>query len=323
MSRMHAACVEIEPELIAAATGEAAGAAIARVQAHIDRCASCAGAYQRYRAIEGVVGAARHAGVPPVDVVRARKRLEAQLADLRRRTLRYRIFPSPLGHILIALSEQGVSLVEYLGRSRTVAHSRLSRLPGAEPVKDGVEVEAFFRELTDYLAGRQTRLEWPLDLRLARGDFDRRVLQATAAIPYGAVCSYSGIACEVGKPTAARAVAQALRWNPLPIVVPCHRVIGNSGALTGYAGDKLDLKAELLAVEGVPTLRTQREPRIPHAAMYVSESGDRWYCLPTCPSLKSNEHPHRFLFFASRERAEAAGRAPCDLCRPDLHPVER
>jgi methylated-DNA-[protein]-cysteine S-methyltransferase len=318
---MHPACVEIEPELIAAATGEAAAGAAARVQAHVERCAPCAGAFQRYRAIDGVVGTARNADAPPADVVRARKRLETQLADLRRRTLRYRIFPSRLGNILIALSEQGVSLVEYLGRARTLSHSRLARMAGAEPVEDGVEVEALFRELLDYLEGRQTRLEWPLDLRLARGDFDRMVLQATADIPYGAVCSYAGIACEVGKPTAARAVAQALRWNPLPIVVPCHRVIGTSGALTGYAGDKLGLKAELLAVEGVPTLRTARESRIPREAMYTGEPHDRWYCLPTCPSLVSNEHPHRMLFFASRERAEAAGREPCDTCRPDLNPV--
>ena len=323
MNRPHPACVEIEPELIAAATGEAAGAAVARVQTHVGRCVSCADAYQRYRAIEDVVGATRDTGAPPVDVARARKRLETQLADLRHRTLRYRIFPSRLGHILIALSEQGVSLVEYLGRGRTLSHSRLSRLPGAEAIEDGVEVEALFRQLMDYLDGRQTRLEWPLDLRLARGRFDRMVLEATAGIPYGAVCSYAGIACEVGKPTAARAVAQALRWNPLPIVVPCHRVIGTSGALTGYAGDKVDLKAELLAVEGVPTLHTARESRIPRDAMYVSEPHDRWYCLPTCPSLKSNDHPHRFLLFGSRERAEAAGREPCDTCRPDLHPVAR
>ena len=75
------------------------------------------------------------------------------------------------------------------------------------------------------------------------------MLRATAAVPYGAVTSYSGIAAEISRPAATRAVAQALRWNPLPIVVPCHRIIGTSGALTGYSGNKIGLKQQLLAVE--------------------------------------------------------------------------
>jgi O-6-methylguanine DNA methyltransferase len=105
----------------------------------------------------------------------------------------------------------------------------------------------------DYLKGRRTHLEWPLDLRLARSDFHREVLGATAAVPYGTVTSYVGIATEIGQPRAVRAVAQALRHNPVPIVVPCHRIIGASGDLTGYAGNKLGLKEQLLAVEGVRT----------------------------------------------------------------------
>jgi len=144
------------------------------------------------------------------------------------------------------------------------------------------------------------------------------VLRATAAIPYGAVCSYAGIASEIGKPTASRAVAQALRWNPLPIVVPCHRVVGSSGALTGYAGDKLDLKRRLLTVEGVSTAGGALMPR---SSMYVSMPGETSYCLPTCTWIPGVDHPHRFLLFGLRERAEAAGLAPCTDCRPDLPPI--
>ena len=144
------------------------------------------------------------------------------------------------------------------------------------------------------------------------------MLRATAAIPYGAVCSYAGIACEIGKPTASRAVAQALRWNPLPIVVPCHRVVGSSGALVGYAGEKVDLKRRLLALEGV--MRAEGT-RIPRATMYVTLPREQCYCLPTCTWIPTADHPHRFLFFGSRERAEAAGLTPCEDCRPDLHPL--
>ena len=143
-------------------------------------------------------------------------------------------------------------------------------------------------------------------------------LRATSEIPYGAVCSYAGLATELGKPSAARAVAQALRWNPLPIVVPCHRVVGSSGALVGYAGSKLGLKERLLAVEGVPTVAGTRLPR---DAMYVTLPGESSYCLPTCAWIPTADHPQRFLRFGSRVRAEAAGLAPCTDCRPDLHPL--
>src|SRR6202007_229143 len=116
----------------------------------------------------------------------------------------------------------------------------------------GGALERLHGELLDYLAGRRTRLEWPLDLRFARRDFERAVLQAHAAVPDGAVSSYTGIAGDVGKPSAVRAVAQALRHNPVPIVVPCHRIVGSDGNLTGYAGNLVEIKKQILAVEALP-----------------------------------------------------------------------
>jgi methylated-DNA-[protein]-cysteine S-methyltransferase len=311
-------CQQIEPDLIAAATGEADGAATRRVEAHVGRCQPCDVDYQRYRAIERAVDVWRRHPAPEGGAERARARLQARLDDLRRRTFTYRIFESPLGNILIALSDQGVSLIEYLGRGRTPAHSRLHRMPGAEIIEDGTEVEALYRELLEYLEGKRTRLEWPLDLRLARSEFHRNVLATTASIPYGAVMSYAGVACELGKPAATRAVAQALRWNPLPIVIPCHRVIGTSGALTGYAGDKLGLKQRLLETEGIRTARTEHAVRIADDTMVVGEPNDQWFCRPTCASLSTLAHPHRLIRFASRQRAEAAGRAACSTCHPEL-----
>jgi O-6-methylguanine DNA methyltransferase len=319
MSPKHPRCVAIEADLVAAATGEAGQEAALRVQEHVERCVPCRDELGRYRAIEVVVGRMR--AMPSgagEDEARARERLVARLSDLRRRRMTYGVFPSPLGHILIARTEDGVSLVEYLGSDRDVRRSVLGRRPGLEAMEDSLAVEMFYRELLDYLEGRRTRLDWPIDLRLTRSEFHRGVLRATAAIPYGAVCSYAGVACEVGQPTASRAVAQALRWNPLPIVVPCHRVVGSSGALVGYAGDKVDLKQRLLAVEGVST---GAGARIPRATMYVTLPGENFYCLPTCAWIPTADRPHRFLFFGSRTRAEAAGLTPCGDCRPDLHPI--
>ncbi len=320
MTRKPAVCLAIEPALVAAATGDADGATAARVETHTRLCAPCREDFARHRAIDGVVHAWRQAPAPAEEAARAH--LASRLADLRRRTLAYGIFPSPLGPLLIARSEEGVSLVEYLAGGLDFAHSRLSRIEGVEALPDGAEIEALYGELLEYVEGRRTRLEWPLDLRLARSAFHRAVLEATSRIPYGAVRSYAGIAGELGKPAATRAVAQALRWNPLPIVVPCHRVIGASGALTGYAGDKLALKQRLLAVEGVRAVKARRELRVPCECMYVRAPGETEYCLPTCGWVA--KQPRRQLtLFGSRERAEAAGLEPCSGCRPDLHPISR
>ena len=322
MREKPAICVQIADDLLAAAIGEASPDAGRRVEHHLAACGSCRREFEEFRALDQTVVRLQNERWPKADVSDARDRLEMRLADLRQRLLAYRVFPSPLGHILIARSELGIAAVEYLERGTSLRASRLSRESGVELVEGGDDLEAAYRDVLEFLAGQRRRFAWPLDLRLARSDFQRSVLQATAAIPYGAVVSYTGLAQQVGKASAARAVAQALRWNPLPIVIPCHRVIGASGALTGYAGNKLGLKQRLLSVEGVPTIRTAGALGIQSDAMYVLYPGDQEYCLPTCPSLDRRE-PVPLTRFASREHAEAVGFAPCTACRPDLHPISR
>lgn len=321
MTRKSHVCLEIEPDLIAAATGDAEPSTARRVERHIDSCGACRGEFHRYREIEGAVGALRRAPAETESVARAREGLESKLADLRSRLVSYRVFPSPLGQILIARSEHGVSLVEYLHGRADVKASRLGRIAGVELQEDGAEIETLYRELLEYLRGDRTRLEWPLDLRLARSDFHRAVLRATAAIPYGAVTSYAGIAAEIGKPAASRAVAQALRWNPLPIVVPCHRIIGTSGALTGYSGDKVGLKQRLLAVEGIQAMGKRRDSRVARNTLYHYDRNDQHeYCLPTCGDI-ARRPIGPVTLLASRELAGSLGLVPCTSCRPDLHPL--
>jgi O-6-methylguanine DNA methyltransferase len=322
MSRQPSPCLAIEPDLVAAAAGEADAHTARRVADHVAACSPCRASFERYRALDDAVSRWSRGPLPADALDAARARLDSRLADLRRRMVWYGIFPSPLGRLLIARTEEGVSLVEYLGAGRGLAGSRLARVAGVEPHEDTQAIEALYRELLDYVEGRRTRLEWPLDLRLARSDFHRRVLAATAGIPYGGVASYVGVAHQIGAPAAVRAVAQALRRNPLPIVVPCHRVIGASGALTGYAGDKIDLKRRLLALEGVPAERTGGTVRVPTQGMYLLTPGEVEYCVPTCPGLHGTTDRQRLIRIASRQRAEAGGLAPCTTCRPDLHPLE-
>ncbi len=320
MTAKHPSCRAIELDLVATATGEAEPRSAQRVQEHVARCSDCREEFGRYRAVDHVARRMRPEPAP-ARLAAARAGLESRLADLRQRRVAYRIFPSPLGHILVGRSEHGIAVVEYLGAARTLRGSRLGRVEGVEAVEGGPELERLQRELLDFIGGRRRDLDWALDWRLARSGFERAVLEATAAIPYGAVASYAGVARRIGKPSAVRAVAQALRWNPLPIVVPCHRVIGTSGRLTGYAGDKLGWKQQLLTVEGVKLHPAQRDYRVAREAMYALGEGETEYCLPTCGSIGTRSLAEVTLF-ASRDVAEARGFVPCTSCRPDLHPLQ-
>lgn len=311
------ACADVEIDLVGAASGEASPAAVDRVAKHIEHCSSCRDDYERYRAVDDMVTDLKKLPGPPSD--RARERLLAGLSDLRSRLVHYGVFATPLGPLLIAATEQGISLVEYVKR-RDGSDSWLLRQRRVEPEADAAPVERFHGELMEYLEGRRARLDWPLDLRFARSDFQRNVLQATAQVPYGAVTSYAGIAKEIGQPRAVRAVAGALRRNPLPIVVPCHRIVGSGGALVGYAGTRLGLKEHLLGVEGVPLGHGRRQAEIDRMAMYAWYRTERSYCLPTCGEI--SEQPIGMVtLFASAHEAEVLGLAPCGDCRPDLHPL--
>jgi len=317
MNPENTTCCDIEPDLVAVAAGEAGASAARGVERHVAVCRDCRVALERYRVLERMVADLRRAPVAGADPALSRAELESRLADIRSRMVAYGIFSSPLGKILIARSELGVSMVRYLD-SEGAARSHLARLAGGEAVEDKAAVEATYEELLDYLNARSTRLGWPLDLRWAGSDFQRSVLAATAQLPYGAVTSYAGIARRIGAPASVRAVAQALRHNPIPIAIPCHRVIGSSGDLTGYAGSRIGLKERLLSLEGVPV--GLRAHKIERGHMYVLFDGYTEYCLPTCGSL-SQKPMAQLTLFGSRRHAEAVGLTPCTACRPDLHPI--
>jgi methylated-DNA-[protein]-cysteine S-methyltransferase len=313
------ACGALEHDLIATASADATPSAAERVARHLRSCEGCQEEYARYRAVHEAVGELR-ATIPP-PAAAARRRLLSRLADLRSRLVRYGVFATPLGPVLIAATEQGISLVEYVQR-RDGSDSWLLRQHRIEPEADGAPLERFRDDLLDYLTGRRTRLDWPLDLRFARSDFQRAVLRATARVPFGAVSSYAGIASDIGRPEAVRAVAGALRHNPVPIVVPCHRIVGSGGALVGYAGTRIGLKERLLGVEGVRIRHGRRDAEIDRTAMYAWYRRDRAYCLPTCGSI-SEQPIGAVTLFASAREAEALGLVPCGDCRPDRHPLAR
>lgn len=311
------ACASLEPDLIAAAIGEATPAARARVRKHLAHCDRCRDEEVRYRAVDAAVDELKAASLAPTDA--ARGRLLERLSDLRSRLVRYGVFRTVLGPVLIAATQEGIAVVEYVGR-RDGSDSWLLGRREVEIQADPTALARFHGELMEYLEGGRTRLDWPLDFRFVGSDFQREVLRATAEIPYGAVSSYAGIATDIGRPSAVRAVAGALRRNPIPIVVPCHRIVGSNGLLVGYAGTRIGLKERLLGVEGVRIGHRHRDAEVDRSVMYAWYRRDRAYCLPTCGAI-SEQPIGAVTLFAAAHEAEALGLKPCSDCRPDLHPL--
>ncbi|MCB0947412.1 MAG: methylated-DNA--[protein]-cysteine S-methyltransferase [Mycobacterium sp.] len=154
-------------------------------------------------------------------------------------TMRYRTIDSPVG--LLTLAGVGSTLMHL----RMVDQTHEPDRSGWEPADDDAFSEAV-EQLSGYFAGELT--EFDLDLRLAGTEFQRRVWAALRTIPYGETRSYGQIAEQIGSPGASRAVGLANGRNPIGIIVPCHRVIGSTGGMTGYGGG-IDRKRALLALE--------------------------------------------------------------------------
>jgi len=156
-------------------------------------------------------------------------------------------FDSPIGEIRIASTEKGVAWLS-LPRSsgRGFAGWMARHAPGAFVESDHAVNRGFIAELLEYLDGKRRCFDLELDLRAT--PFQLQVFREIEKIPYGESRSYAEIASALGRPGATRAVGAASSANPLPLLLPCHRVIGSSGKLQGYAGS-VELKARLLAME--------------------------------------------------------------------------
>jgi methylated-DNA-[protein]-cysteine S-methyltransferase len=155
---------------------------------------------------------------------------------------------SPVGKLLLATTRRGLVRVAYLDptEEESVLQELANRI-SPRILSSPRRLDDPRRELEQYFSGQRRRFELPIDWRLTQG-FGRRVLSATARIPYGSLASYKEIAGKAGSPRASRAAGNALGANPLPIVVPCHRVVHADGGLGGYTGG-LQRKRALLTVE--------------------------------------------------------------------------
>ena len=248
------------------------------------------------------------------------RQLTRLTADTRPRLV-LSIWDSPIGPLRIGTTDKGVALVEFV--SPDDPEDGVKRLGKSFALEQSASIPAVpTRDLEAYLNGSYQALEWVIDDALMRSDFQRQVLRAAREVPYGSLTTYLGLAERIGQPKAVRAVAQALRYNPLPIRIPCHRIVGSNGSLTGYAGNKIALKRDVLAVEGIPMVPSRSGFAIARDRLYVGRQTEQLFCRPRCEASQGVRAGNR-LFLASPTRAEAIGYAPCGVCRPDLRPVHQ
>jgi methylated-DNA-[protein]-cysteine S-methyltransferase len=161
--------------------------------------------------------------------------------------LTYRTIDSPLGPLLLAATEIGTVRVAYAVEDHDRVLDSLGAAIGPRILRGGKRFDRLARELDEYFDGHRRTFDVPVDLRLAHG-FRLTVLQHLRDIPYGSTESYAQVASAAGSPRAMRAVGSACATNPVPIVVPCHRVVRADGTLGGYLGG-VEAKTKLLALE--------------------------------------------------------------------------
>jgi len=312
-------CGFTEDRLIAETLGDTSTDLSQQVRHHLVVCDSCRRLFGRYQQLCSQLKALSLPQGEEQGLIVARRQLDTRLAQMNRPRLQLKVWRSPVGDIRLGKTEKGVALVEFVRPEETVDSPPRWRKDFI--IEDSeTEIPSLIQKLEDYFSGKTHSLGWVVDDVLMRSDFQREVLRATADVPYGTVVTYQSIAETIGQPKAVRAVAQALRHNPMPIHIPCHRVIGSDGALTGYAGNLLDLKQKILAIEGIPVIDSGKGLMIPRSRMYVGWRHDHIFCRPDCSCLKDQPAGDR-AFIPSQTRAEEIGYAPCDMCRPDIHPL--
>jgi len=176
------------------------------------------------------------------------ERLAAQASDEGLLDVAYATLETPIGEVVVASTERGLVRLALPGVSVDDVLTRLAEEVSPRILAYPQRLDEARRELDQYFEGRRQQFELPLDWRLSHPGFYRRVLRATAKVPYGEVITYTDAAKRAGSPRAFRAAGSALGSNPIPIVVPCHRVVRAGGDIGNYGGGP-ELKRFLLEHE--------------------------------------------------------------------------
>ena len=212
----------------------------------------------------------------------------------------YGLLSGDVWPIWIAWNREGISAVMRADENDEAAFRRWFGEQFARPLRRAESVPASLRRSRRYDLREQT-------------PFERSVLLKTAQIPRGEVRTYSWVAREIGRPAAVRAVGTALANNPIPVVIPCHRVIRTDGIIGNYGAGGTEAKKEILAAEGVDPAEMERLARA--RVRFFGSRTTHIFCLPTCRHARRVQPRYQREFHSERE-ARSEGYRPCKVCRP-------
>jgi O-6-methylguanine DNA methyltransferase len=233
-----------------------------------------------------------------------RSLIEIGLADA------YAPLSSPIGDVFVAWNGRGVSAI---GSADARAFEDWFGRDIGRPLHRADAAPDRLTGLIERRLDGDRRAKVPVDLRAA-SPFERAVLAKTAEIPFGEVRPYGWVAAEIGRPKAVRAVGTALAHNPVPLVVPCHRVVRSDGTIGQYSLGGPENKVSILTAEGVDLPRLERLAS--SGVRYIGSDTTKIYCLPTCRHARRVTDRHRFEFHSLAE-GQARGYRACRVCRPD------
>jgi O-6-methylguanine DNA methyltransferase len=213
----------------------------------------------------------------------------------------------PIGPFVAAYTDAGLCFLNAALQGEEAVLAEVRERFGQEPVRDDSQQLFWQKALADWAAGAVQPV--PLDLSRV-SPFDRRVMEVCARIPRGEVRPYSWLAREVGSPKASRAVGNVMARNPIPLFIPCHRVVTASGHLGNFGMGGPHLKRLILALEGADVERLEELAR--QGYRFVANPATGTYCYPSCRIGRQDSGRG----FRSAAEAEAAGWRPCPACRP-------
>ncbi len=296
-------CEGVRARLEALDAGELAAAEAEAVLEHLRSCTACAAARERVAALAGALAEAAPA-------LRRSAPAGVMGAVLREAADGMGVVETALGPMRVAFGPKGIRAVRSALEPEAEFVAWYAGRLGRPPVPREVPA-ALARAVADAAAGRGDR-NAPVDLAAARG-FQRTVLETIRRIPPGEARPYGWVAREAGRPRAVRAVGTALARNPVPLLVPCHRVVPASGGIGAYSLGGAGTKRAVLEAEGAPV--DEMETLAREGTRYVGCRTTGIYCHPTCRHVR-RVSPASRVPLADARAAARAGFRPCKVCRP-------
>ncbi len=241
-------------------------------------------------------------------VAEGRRRFDKAMARERRPIARVGIIDSPVGRLFIADGPRGILAIHFMdGKGLEPLKAMRGKF---DIVADQAAADRIGAEIRRFVAGDRNALKHEIDLSLVESDFKRRALTKLCKVPLGSVVTYQGLAAACGAPDGQRAIGNAMGSNPVPIYVPCHRVIKSDLSIGNYGGG-VERKLKLLRAEGFAVGKDLRVP----ARAVMGHQRTHIYCRPQC-SAAQRASMGRCYIFADSERARSAGLRACKICRP-------